>query len=367
MYERTVDLGGPYDLPRTLGILQRGHGDPAFRLDPGEHRGGPCGTPGAGAWMCLRIYGRAESRLRLGQGTPDVEADPLTAYEGAIPSSPVREIGAVTLRLDQITAGEVRVRALGTTEQATSAALDRTPQLLGAEDDWTEFEFLLDALEDQASMSLARVRRRHPGVRLPATRQLFDQLITVILEQKVTHDQARHSWRNLLKQYGERPPSSGELAAPEWMRLPLSAEQLKNVPSWAWHRLWVQPPLSAAVQRVAGRAAAIHRLGETPLEHDAVAELAERLTSISGIGEWTAAETLQRSHGAADLPAVGDWHLPHIVGEALSGRRADDAGMLRLLEPYRPDRHRVIRLLRVSGFEQERFGPKLAPEDHRRR
>ena len=340
--QTVVDLGAAFDLPRSLGILQRGHGDPAMRVDPGEHRGGPGGTPGAGAWMCFRIYDGA------GQQSSG-------------------QIGSVTLRLDQLSARQVRVRALGPSEQAASAALDRAPQLLGTEDAWSDFEFLLDALEDDASLALARVRRRHPGLRLPATGQLFDQLITVILEQKVTHDQARHSWRNLLTRYGDQPPSSDDLQAPQWMRLPLTAEQLRAVPSWAWHQFWVQPPLSATVQRVAGRASAVHRLAETPVERDAVAELAAQLTSIPGIGEWTAAEALQRSHGAADLPAVGDWHLPHLVGEALSGRRTDDAGMLRLLEPYRPHRHRVIRLLRVSGYRQQRFGPMLAPEDHRRR
>lgn len=335
--QSVVDLGAVYDLPRSLGTVQRGHGDPAIRVDPGDHRGGQGGTPGAGAWMCFRICGRTEP------------------------------LGPATLRLDQISAGEVRIRALGSTEEAASAALERAPRLLGAEDDWSDFDVLLDALDDDSAAALARVRRRHPGLRLPATGQLFDQLITVILEQKVTHDQARHSWRNLLKTYGERPPSSAELQAPEWMRLPLTAGELRAVPSWGWHQLWVQPPLSATIQRVAGRASAVHRLAETPVDQEAVAELAAQLTSIPGIGEWTAAEALQRSHGAADLPAVGDWHLPHLVGEALSGRRTDDAGMLRLLEPYRPHRHRVIRLLRVSGYRQQRFGPKLAPADHRRR
>lgn len=344
--QTVVDLGAAFDLPRSLGILQRGHGDPAMRVDPGEHRGGPGGTPGAGAWMCFRIYGTQ-------------------LYDTQPRHSP--QVGSVTLRLDQLSASEVQVRALGSSEEAAEAALGRAPQLLGAEDDWSEFEFLLDALGDDASLGLARVRHRHPGLRLPATGQLFDQLIMVILEQKVTHDQARHSWRNLLKRYGERPPSAEDLQAPEWMRLPLTAQQLRAVPSWAWHQLWVQPPLSATIQRVAGRASALHRLAGTPVEREAVAELAAQLTSIPGVGEWTAAEALQRSHGAADLPAVGDWHLPHLVGEALTGRRTDDAGMLRLLEPYRPHRHRVIRLLRVSGYRQQRFGPMLAPEDHRRR
>ena len=90
-----------------------------------------------------------------------------------------------------------------------------------------------------------------------------------------------------------------------------------------------------------------------------------RVQGAFGVAQATLSGRLR--YEGAELPAVGDWHLPHIVGEALSGRRADDAGMLRLLQPYRPHRHRVVRLLRVSGFEQQRFGPKLAPEDHRRR
>ena len=123
------------------------------------------------------------------------------------------------------------------------------------------------------------------------------------------------------------------------------------------------PPLSATIQRVAGRAAAIHRLAETPMDLESVAGLAAQLTSIPGVGEWTAAEALQRSHGAADLPAVGDWHLPHLVGEALSGRRTDDAGMLRLLEPYRPHRYRVQALLGTRRW-RERHGPRMAPRTH---
>lgn len=355
-----MDLSDPLDLPRTLWPLQRGRGDPALRVDPGQHRGGPAGTPGAGAWMCFRVYRRHND----GAHSPPSS---LAAFEGAQPAAPLQETGVVTLRLDQLSASAVRVRAVGTTPAAAEEGLRRAPAILGAEDDWTEFELLLDAMEDEASLALARIRRHHPGVRLTATGQLFDQLITVALEQKVTHDQARHGWRQLLNRHGERPPSSSALIAPEWMRLPLNGGQLRAVPSWEWHRMWVQPPLAATVQRIAGRAQALHRLAEAPRETHAVAELAERLTALPGVGEWTAAEALQRSHGAADLPAVGDWHLPHLVGEALSGVRTDDAGMLELLAPWQGHRQRVIRLIRLSGYRHQRFGPMLAPEDHRQR
>ncbi|GAB3191079.1 DNA-3-methyladenine glycosylase family protein [Nesterenkonia suensis] len=362
--ERVVDFGSPVDLPRTLEIIQRGAGDPAFRVDPGTWPGGPAGTPGAGAWSCFRVH------------------CPLTAVE----------LGQVLLRLDQLDASRVRAQVWCAPEEAAASkptepsahgpsehgpsdrtldqralaerALAQVPALLGADDDgWDEFDLLLEALGDDRSTALARIRRRHPGVRLPASGQLLDQLVTVVLEQKVTHDQARYGWRELLRRHGERPPGP----APEWMRLPLTGEQLRRVPSWRWHQMWVQPPMAATVVRVAARASALHRLAATPNDPASVADLAGRLTAIDGLGAWTAAEVLQRTHGAADLLAVGDYHLPALVGEALTGARTDDGGMLRLLRPWRGHRQRVVRLIRLSGYRHQAFGPRLRPADHRDR
>ena len=336
--ESHVDFGAPYDLPRTLSVLQRGRGDPAVQVDPGDFSGASSGTAGAGAWLCRRVYD-----------------------SGA-------ELGQLTYRFDQLDASVVRVRAAATSEELARAAVQAAPTVLGAEDDWEPLRPVLEDRDDAVSAALAHVQRRHRGLRLPATGALFDQLVIATLEQKVTHEQARHSWRSLLRQHGERPPSSEGLTAPETMRLPLSPAQLRRIPSWQWHRMWVQPPLARTVLRVAERAGSIHRLAAaTTLQTSRVWELAQRLTAIPGVGPWTTAEALQRSHGAADLPAVGDFHLAHFVGEALTGRRTDDAGMVHLLEPFRPHRQRVVRLLGLSGFQHQRFGPRLAPEDHRRR
>ena len=96
-----------------------------------------------------------------------------------------------------------------------------------------------------------------------------------------------------------------------------------------------------------------------------VAALARRLESVPGIGPWTTAEALQRSHGAADLVSVGDYHLAQYVGQVLTGRRTDDAGMLRLLAPWAGHRQRVVRMIGLSGERKQAFGPKLAPADHR--
>jgi 3-methyladenine DNA glycosylase/8-oxoguanine DNA glycosylase len=68
--------------------------------------------------------------------------------------------------------------------------------------------------------------------------------------------------------------------------------------------------------------------------------------------------------GDSDAISIGDYHVPSLVAWALAGeRKADDARMLELLEPYRGQRGRVQRLLEVSGIFPERRGPRMAPRD----
>ncbi|MBA3235486.1 MAG: DNA-3-methyladenine glycosylase 2 family protein, partial [Chloroflexi bacterium] len=62
-----------------------------------------------------------------------------------------------------------------------------------------------------------------------------------------------------------------------------------------------------------------------------------------------------------DAVSVGDFHLPNLVSFALAGEpRSDDARMLELLEPFRGQRARVIRLLELSGIRIPRYGPRLS-------
>jgi 3-methyladenine DNA glycosylase/8-oxoguanine DNA glycosylase len=95
------------------------------------------------------------------------------------------------------------------------------------------------------------------------------------------------------------------------------------------------------------------------------AEADRRLQAVPGIGPWTSAEIRQRACGDADAVSVGDYHLPAVVGWALAGRVTDDAGMLELLAPYAGHRHRVTRLVELSGLRPPRRGPRLAPRDYR--
>ena len=81
---------------------------------------------------------------------------------------------------------------------------------------------------------------------------------------------------------------------------------------------------------------------------------------------WTAAEVVQRTLGCPDTVSVGDYHLKNIVGWSLAGRRdTDDAQMMELLEPWRGQRQRVVRLLLAGGSRRPRRGPRFAPTDYR--
>jgi hypothetical protein len=53
------------------------------------------------------------------------------------------------------------------------------------------------------------------------------------------------------------------------------------------------------------------------------------------------------------------------VGWALAGRVVDDAGMLDLLAPFIPHRHRAARLVELSGLRPPRRGPRNAVRDYR--
>jgi 3-methyladenine DNA glycosylase/8-oxoguanine DNA glycosylase len=113
----------------------------------------------------------------------------------------------------------------------------------------------------------------------------------------------------------------------------------------------------------------IARVGES-LERaadDTIGDAERKLRSIPGIGVWTAAETLQRSHGDPDAVSVGDFHVSKRVGWALIGQRVDDDAMLELLEPWRGHRQRVVRLIEAAGVGYERHGPRMTIVDNRAR
>ncbi|MFJ9410722.1 DNA-3-methyladenine glycosylase family protein [Streptomyces sp. NPDC101393] len=194
MPARTWVTPGPYDLQRTLGVLRRGPGDPAFAVrDDGVWRS--CRTP-------------------EGPGTLRVSARPA--------------------------AGSVEATAWG---PGADWLLERLPDLLGESDD--------PAALTARHRIVHEARRRHPGVRLARTGLVMESLIPSILEQKVTADEAYRAWRLLLTRHGEPAPGPWER-----MRVMPDPRGWPLIPSWEWHRAGVDAKRSSAILRavrVAGR------------------------------------------------------------------------------------------------------------------
>jgi len=279
--------------------------------------------------------------LRRGYGDPTFQVDASGIWRTLRTPS-----GPATMHLAQHSGG-VQVRAWG---PGAEWAIDGVPELLGAGDDWS-------GLDLSSSPLLAEARRRNPGLRLLRTRQVFEMLLVAVLEQKVTGHQARQSWRWLLAKYGEPAPGP----APERMRVFPSAEVWRRVPSWDWHRSGVGPQRADTIMRAVAVAASLERTVEDGRGGPTVER---KLRTIPGVGIWTAAETMQRAHGDPDSPSVGDFNVPRLVGWTLAGKPVDDDGMLELLDPWRGDRQRVVRLIELVG-RVPRFAPRITIQDHR--
>ncbi|MCS6568183.1 DNA-3-methyladenine glycosylase 2 family protein [Curtobacterium flaccumfaciens pv. flaccumfaciens] len=232
-----------------------------------------------------------------------------------------------------------------------SWAVFHAPEMLGRGDDWDGFDVTRHEF-------LAAARHKQPGLRLLRTNTVVAMLVPAIMEQKVTSRQAWGAWRYLLRRHGTPAPGP----APAGMMVPPDARTWARIPSWEWHRAGIEPGRSATVMRAVKLAPALERT----LAHGRGGEVVStKLQSIPGVGRWTAAETAQRSHGDPDSPSVGDFHVPALVGWALTGAPVDDDGMLELLEPWRGHRERVVRLIGGSGFRKPAFGPRITIQDHR--
>ncbi|MEU8933387.1 DNA-3-methyladenine glycosylase 2 family protein [Streptomyces sp. NPDC048409] len=280
--------------------------------------------------------------LRRGPGDPTFRATP----DGSVWRASLTPAGPGTLRV-AVYGGEVRGEAWGA---GAEWLLERLPELLGSADDPSLFV--------PRHRVLASARHRRPGLRLTRTGLVLESLIPSVLEQKVTTDEAYRAWRSLVRRFGEPAPGPAGVGERP-MRVMPAPRTWSLIPSWEWHKAGVDDKRASTILRAVRVAARLEQ---------AVAMTAEaaqaRLEVVPGVGPWTSAETVQRSHGAPDAVTVGDLHLPGIVGFALAGdRHADDEAMLRLLEPYAGQRHRAARLILLSGQVPKRRAPRMPRGD----
>lgn len=229
--------------------------------------------------------------------------------------------------------------------QGASWMLERLPAITGLRDDPGDFA--------PKNRVVAELHRRNPGLRFGATGLVFDALIIAVCGQKVTGKEAGNAIKGIYRKFSEPAPGpNGRL------RLPPDPARMAAAPYHDYHELHLERRRADVLRRLASHAERVNALsfGDT-------SEAAEQLSRFEGVGEWTVAETLAVSHGDPDQVPVGDFHVKHLVVHHLTGRdRGTDEEMLDLLEPFRPHRGRVIRLLHTLGHAPK-FGPRFAPRD----
>lgn len=243
----------------------------------------------------------------------------------------------------------VHVVAHGTTLTAEAwgvgaeAALDALPALVGAEDATDDFR------PDHPVVT--RLWRDHPGLRIPRSQAVYETLLAVVLEQRVTIFEARRAHTQLLRKWGEPAPGPGDLM------LPPDPEVLSGVAYYDLHVLGVEKKRADTIRRVSATARHLDALA-----HSSVTAARSRLIEVIGIGPWTAAEVALVALGDPDAVPVGDVHFPSDVTYVLTGTAVDDdEAMLEALEPFAGHRGRVIRLIQAAGLHAPRRGPRYAP------
>ena len=279
---------------------------------------------------------RTLSPLRHGTGDPTIRLETGRAIRAT--RTPA---GPATLEVRE-TGHELVVRSWG---PGAAWAVEQAPDLLGFNDDPSALEALAPP-----HRLVAELARRFAGVRLPRSGRIVEALVPAVLEQKITGEEARQVYRSLIRVHGEPAPG------PFGLRLQPTPERLAALPYHAYHPLGLERRRAETLKRIGALAERLEAAASLPID-----EAHRRLGAVLGIGPWTVGEVARSALGDPDAVSIGDYHLPNLVAFALAGElRADDGRMLEILEPYRGQRGRVIRLLEASGIGAPRRGPRMA-------
>lgn len=249
---------------------------------------------------------------------------------------------ATTLCVERTDAG-VRGTAWGS---GSDRLLDTLPELVGADDEVT-----ISGADDRSRRLLEEVR----GVRLGRTGDVHGAMVKAVLGQVVTTKEAKRSLHRLRSAVGMRAPGPRE----DLLTVP-SAETLGALTYDELHAYGIERSRASTLIEVSRRAS---RLGEILLMDREAAY--ERLQAVRGVGIWTASLVMGIAWGDKDAVPIGDYHMPNAVAWALAGEdRGTDDRMLELLEPFRPERRRLVLGIKQTGVHAPRYGPRTAVRTH---
>ena len=250
--------------------------------------------------------------------------------------------GPVSMCVEQVDEERLRVKAWGPGAEWVVA---HAAELTGCDVAWAPIA--------HHHPKLAELEKRHRGIRARRAISIVEAAWRVVIGQRVTAKDAFFAKRTLLRVHGSPPPGGADV--PDALRLPPSAETLHRLRYFDYHDARIERSRAEIIRRVASRARRIEECRELALP-----DARKRLSALRGLGPWSVSSIAAAALGDLDSVIVGDYHLPNTVAWLLAGEeRADDARMIELLEPFRPERYRVIQLLEAAHVHAPRRGPKM--------
>jgi 3-methyladenine DNA glycosylase/8-oxoguanine DNA glycosylase len=237
-------------------------------------------------------------------------------------------------------------------EPDVDRAMETAIGVAGLRDDPTGFDDVA-----KRHPTIARLQRRFGGTRLARTATVFESFATAVVQQLVTYEEASASLRRLIYRYGQK---IGDFTA-----FPTAAE-VAAIPPHELRAIGIGIRRATTLRQGATRGAALERLRTFSPE-----EVIARAQSMRGVGVWTATKIAIEACGYADALLLGDAVLPFAVTMALTGTAGRDDAMTAALEPFRPHRARVVRLIGLAQlYDDEVPGVPRKPlpqiDPHRR-
>lgn len=289
---QTWGAPSPYDFFETTRLLRTGHRDPTVRREPD------------GLWRTART-----------------DAGPATVW----------------IKAPAAADGRIEANAWG---PGAERALADVPRWLGLEEErWT-----LPISHPVTDRLLVE----HQGLRSADTRDVFEAMVNLVLQQLVTWNEAAMTWRRLCEGLGEAAPG------PEALLLTPTPRAIRDAGVPRLQSFGIGRQRAVTLLEVARVAHRLQQVVDMP-----TAEAAALLQKIRGIGPWTAAMVLGLRFGRPDPLPLGDFHMPNTIAWALAREpRATEERMMELLAPFDGFAFRVVRLVFAARIQAPKRGPK---------
>ncbi len=272
--------------------------------------------------------GRSLSPLRVGVSDPCWRAAPDGSWSWATRTP----AGPLTLRLTPVD-GRVEVEAWGDGADWAPALL---PGLLGVHDAPEKL---------RADGPVGDLVARFPGFRLARSARVVDAAVVGVCQRGVSSFEAARSWSLLVEALGDDAPGPGGL------RLPPAPRRLAASEPYELHVLGLEQHRADEVRRIASHAPRLELVGGEPPDG-----VVDRLRGIAGLGADAVDHARSTALGAPDALPVVDAHHRAAVVALLSGPGVEPFDTEGLLEEFRPQRGRVVRLVGLT-LEPTTAGP----------